>query len=263
MPLDDFQTLRYGRHLILKEIGARGQETLLSKKVLVIGAGGLGSAAIAYLAAAGVGTIGIADCDKVEPSNLQRQILHTASRLGRQKTDSAREFVCALNSDVKVELHPLRVGPENIRPLIAPYDFILDCVDRFGIKFLINDACVLEKKPFSHAGVVRFSGQAMTYLPGKGPCLRCLLKQPPAGNSCASVGILGAAAGVLGCVQAIEAIKYLLGIGELLVSKVFTFDALSMQARTVKFGGSDPSCAVCGDAPSIVSLQQNSAEYET
>ncbi len=262
MPLQDDQKLRYARQLILKEIGGKGQEKLLSAKVLVIGAGGLGSAAISYLAAAGIGTIGIADCDRVELSNLQRQILHTTARVGEAKADSARKFVGELNPDVKVELHPGRVNAANIAALIEPYDFVLDCVDRFGTKFLINDACVLGKKPYSHAGVVRFSGQALTYVPGQGPCLRCLIGSVPHGATCASVGIVGAAAAVLGGVQALETIKYLLGAGELLTGRVFYFDGLSMTARTAEFCGRDPACAVCSETPSIVSLCENAAEYE-
>lgn len=261
MPLDPSQKIRYARHLVLKEIGEKGQERLLSSKALVIGAGGLGSVAIAYLASAGVGTIGIADGDRVEPSNFQRQFLHTADSLGESKAVSAGMFISARNPEVKVNLHPVFVDENNISDLISDYDFVLDCVDRFETKFLINDACVLQKKPFSHAGVVRFQGQAMTYIPGMGPCLRCLLQSAPSGATCASVGVLGAAVGILGSVQALEAVKFFLKIGRLLTGRVFYFDGLTMETKIVPFWGRDPDCAVCGEQPRIKNLLENANEY--
>lgn len=261
MPLTSSQQLRYARHLVLKEIGERGQEILRSSKVLVIGAGGLASSAIAYLASAGVGTIGIADGDKVELSNLQRQILHTEAFLGKNKALSAGEFVSKRNPEVKAELFPFFVDETNISELILGYDFVLDCVDAFETKFLINDACVLMKKPYSHAGAVRFQGQAMTYVPEQGPCLRCLLQSAPSGTTCRSVGVLGAAVGVLGSVQALEAVKFLLKIGRLLTGRVFFFDGLSFDTKVVPFSGRDPACAVCGENPRIKNLSDNAKEY--
>lgn len=261
MPLSTSQKLRYARHLVLKEIGEKGQEVLLSSKVLVIGAGGLASSAIAHLASAGVGTIGIADGDIVELSNLQRQFLHTFAALHTNKAISAGEFVRARDRDINVHLHPLFVDEHNICDLISGYDFVLDCVDRFETKFLINDACVLMKKPYSHAGAVRFQGQAMTYVPDKGPCLRCLLQTAPNGATCQSVGVLGAAVGVLGSVQALETVKFLLNIGRLLTGRVFYFDGLSFETKVVPFSGRDPDCAVCGEHPRIKDLSENAKEY--
>ena len=211
MALSSEQLERYSRHIILKEVGLKGQKKLLNAKVLIIGAGGLGSPAAMYLAAAGVGTIGIADADKVDLSNLQRQILHSTSDVGKPKVDSARETMEALNPDVHVIPHHLFVSAENIMELIEPYDFILDGTDNFAAKFLINDACVLAGKPFCHAGIIRFHGQLMTYVPGKGPCYRCVFKQPPpkdAVPTCREAGVIGAVAGIIGCMQALEAVKY-------------------------------------------------------
>ncbi len=235
---------RYDRQLVLKEVGIEGQKKLLSSKVLVIGAGGLGSSTLMYLAAAGVGEIGIADYDKVDITNLQRQILHKTSSEGKLKAQSASEALALLNPDVKINLFTDKVTESNIDALIKPYDFVLDCVDRFQTKFLINDACVRGKKPYSHAGVVRFEGQAMTYVPGS-PCLRCLLGSPPNDVTCAEVGVLGAVVGTLGCIQATEAIKYLLGIGKLLTGKVLLFDGLNMNIKVVSFPNISPDCPVC------------------
>lgn len=252
---------RYARHLILREIGAKGQERLKNSKVLVIGAGGLGSAALYYLAVAGVGTIGIVDPDCVELHNLQRQILHTSARVGRKKTDSAEQALKELNRDIRILKYPIRADAENLPELLSGYDFVLDCVDRFETKFLINDACVLNKKPYCHAGVVRFGGQVMTFVPGKGPCLRCLLGHPPEGSTCAQVGIVGAAAGVIGSIQALEAIKYLVGAGQLLTGRVLSLDGLTWNIRVTEFLSPNPDCAVCGTHPTITSLPENRAEY--
>ena len=265
MEFTDLQAERYARHFILREIGVSGQKKLCEGRVLVIGAGGLGSAALAYLASAGVGTIGIADFDSVSLSNLQRQIIHGTKTLGEDKLDSAQKFIKNLNPDVKVNLHRGAVSIDNITGLIANYDFILDCTDRFESKFLINDACVLAKKPYSHAGVVRFEGQAMTYVPGKGPCLRCLLGGvPPTADciTCSQVGVLGAVVGVIGSIQALEAIKFLIGKGELLTGRVLRFDGLNMKTNIINFPHADPGCAVCGGNARITSLAGNRAEYE-
>ena len=265
MVLTEEMAERYSRHFVLKEIGVSGQKKLLQAKVLVIGAGGLGSAALMYLAAAGTGVVGIADFDKVSLSNLQRQVIHSSGDVGIDKTLSAEKFISRLNPDVRVILHNAKMTVDNIQSVISGYDFILDCTDSFESKFLINDACVLSNKPYSHAGIVRFEGQIMTYVPGKGPCLRCLLGGVPPRDgsiSCSSAGVLGAAAGVMGSLQAIEAVKYILGIGDLLVGRILRFDALKMQFSEFDFPKSDSGCAVCGANPKIRSLADNRAEYE-
>ncbi len=248
MALTEQQIQRYARQISLSGVGEQGQRRLLDARVLVIGAGGLGSSALLYLAAAGVGALGIAEGDQVSLSNLHRQILYSAADVGADKVLCAKRAVEERNPDVRVQIHPGWVTPDNIRQLIAPYDIVLDCTDRFETKFLINDACVLSAKPYVHAGAVGFQGQVMTCLPGRGPCLRCLLGQAPPPEdapTCAQVGILGAVAGTIGSLQALEAVKYLLGIGELLVGRVLCFDAWSLETRTVRFSA-DPGCAVCG-----------------
>lgn len=270
MILDREQAERYSRHFVLREIGVSGQKKLLQSKVLVIGAGGLGSSAIMQLAAAGVGLLGIADCDRVDLSNLQRQTIHRTKDVGTEKVLSAKRAVEELNPDVTVQLHRERMNADNIQNAIEQYDFILDCTDRFETKFLINDACVLSKKPYSHAGAVRFEGQAMTYIPSddpdqKKPCLRCLLGSvPPLSETvtCSQAGVLGAVTGVIGSVQAMEAVKFLLGKGELLAGKVLRFDGLAMRVRVSEIPHADKHCAVCGDSPTILSLTDNREEYE-
>lgn len=257
MAFTNEQLERYSRHMILKEVGPKGQERLLNAKVLVIGAGGLGSPAAMYLAAAGVGTIGIADADEVDLSNLQRQIIHATSDIGKAKVKSAKETMNAINPDVKVLTYRQFVTSENIMELIADYDFIVDATDNFPAKFLINDACVMAKKPFCHAGILGFLGQLMTYVPGEGPCYRCVFKNPPpkdAVPTCKQVGVIGAMGGVIGSLQATEAIKYILGIGELLVGKLLTYDALKMEFYTVKLPKKVVDCAVCGEHPTITEL---------
>ena len=265
MLLSEEQAQRYSRHFVLSEIGEPGQKLLLQSKVLVIGAGGLGSSAIMQLAAAGVGVLGIADCDRVELPNLQRQTIHRTKDVGTEKVLSAKRAVEELNPDVTVQLHPERMTVDNIQDAVERYDFVLDCTDRFETKFLINDACVLSKKPYSHAGAVRFEGQAMTYVPGKGPCLRCLLGSvPPAGDVqlCKEVGVLGAVVGIMGCIQAAETVKFLLGKGQLLTGRVLHFDGLTMRTRVSELPDPDRHCAVCGEKPAILSLFENREEYE-
>ena len=265
MVLGQEQAQRYARHFVLKEIGVSGQKKLLQSSVLVIGAGALGSAAIISLAAAGVGTIGIADYDEVEISNLQRQVIHKTERTGMKKTASAELTIRELNPDINVRLHDEKVTTDNITDIISMYDFVIDGTDRFETKFLINDACVLAEIPYSHAGVVRFEGQAMTYVPKKGPCLRCLLGSVPPPQetlTCSQAGVLGAVTGIVGSVQALEAIKYLLGTGNLLTGRVFTIDGLDMVSKVTTIPHSDPDCAVCGTKPSILSLKDNKEEYE-
>lgn len=247
------QLERYSRHILLKEVGPRGQKKLLNAKVLIIGAGGLGAPAAMYLGAAGVGTIGIADADVVDLSNLQRQIIHATPDVGKPKVQSAAETLAALNPDVKVITHKMFVDSTNIMDLIEPYDFVLDATDNFSAKFLINDACVLAKKPFSHAGIIRFHGQLMTYVPGQGPCYRCVFHEPPPKNavpSCREAGVIGAMAGVIGSLQALETVKFIVGAGELLIGQLLMFDALTMTFRKIQVP-QDDHCAVCSSHATI------------
>ena len=241
------QLERYSRNILLKEIGIKGQEKLLSSKVLVIGAGGLGSPAIMYLAEAGIGTIGIADKDAVELTNLNRQIIHTTDNVGKSKTESAKDTITKLNPNINIKLHNGLITKDNISNIISEYDFIIDATDNFETKFLINDYCVLNKKPFSHAGVVGLQGQLMTYVPGS-CCYRCVFKEPPPKDcvpTCSQAGILGAVAGVTGTLQAIEAVKYLLSIGKLLTGYLLTYDALTCEFRKIKLPERDKDCPVC------------------
>ena len=229
------QLERYSRHIILKEVGVKGQKKLLEGKVLIIGAGGLGAPVAMYLAAAGVGTIGIVDADEVDLSNLQRQVIHTTSDVGKAKVQSAKETMEAINPDVKVITYREFVDSTNILDLIKDYDFIIDGTDNFPTKFLINDACVMAKKPFSHAGIIRFRGQLMTYVPGQGPCYRCVFKNPPpkdAVPTCKQAGVIGAMGGVIGSLQAMEAVKYLIGKGDLLTGKLLTYDGFLPMMRS-------------------------------
>lgn len=257
MAFSNEQLERYSRHIILKEVGAKGQRKLLNGKVLIIGAGGLGAPAAMYLAAAGVGTIGIVDADEVELSNLQRQIIHATEDLGKAKVQSARETMERMNPDVTVNPYRVFVDSHNILKLIEDYDFIIDGTDNFPAKFLINDACVMAKKPFSHAGIIRFKGQLMTYVPGQGPCYRCVFKNPPPKDvvpTCKQAGVIGAMGGVIGSLQAMEAIKYILGVGDLLTGYLLTYDALKMEFRKIKLPENTSGCAVCGDYPTITEL---------
>ncbi len=257
MAFTNEQLERYSRHIILKEVGVKGQKKLLNGKVLIIGAGGLGAPAAMYLAAAGVGTIGIADADEVDLSNLQRQIIHGTKDVGKAKVKSAKETMNEMNPDVIVNTYRTFVNSENILELIKDYDFIIDGTDNFPAKFLINDACVMAEKPFSHAGIIRFQGQLMTYVPGKGPCYRCVFKNPPPKDvvpTCKQAGVIGAMGGVIGSLQAMEAIKYLTCVGELLTGYLLTYDALTMNFRKVKLPGADKNCGVCGEHPAITEL---------
>lgn len=249
MALAKEQMERYARHIALQEVGIEGQERLLAGKVLIVGAGGLGSAAAMYLAAAGVGCMGIADADAVDASNLQRQIMHGTKDVGKAKVQSAKETISGMNPDVNVHTYPVFLTEKNIMDIIADYDFIIDGTDNFPAKFLINDACVKGRKPFCHAGISRFQGQIMTYVPGRGPCYRCIFQSPPEEGevpSCRQVGIIGAMAGVMGSLQAMEAVKYLLGAGDLLTGRLLTYDALRMEFRTVQLPEDTGECPVCG-----------------
>jgi molybdopterin/thiamine biosynthesis adenylyltransferase len=255
--LTEQQIIRYSRQIILEEVGGAGQEKLLRSKVLIVGAGGLGAPAALYLAAAGVGTIGIVDYDRVDLTNLQRQIIHHTADIGTEKVNSARAKIQVINPDVTVRTHQARLTAENISGIIRQYDFVIDGTDNFATKFLINDACYFEKVPFSHAGILRFEGQLMTVLPGQSTCYRCVFHSPPPAGavpSCSQAGVLGTLAGVIGSLQATEAIKYLLGIGELLTSSLLTYNALTMEFRKVRLNR-NPSCPLCGRNPQITELK--------
>ncbi len=255
MNFTDEQLERYSRHVILKNVGIEGQQKILDGKVLIIGIGGLGAPAALYLAAAGVGTIGLADGDNVEISNLQRQIIHFTPDIGKPKVISAKEKIAAINPDVKIILHQEHVCARNIVDIIKDYDFVIDGTDNFAAKFLINDACVFEKKAFSHGGILKFDGQTLTYVPGQG-CYRCLFEGPPpkdAVPTCSQAGVLGAIAGMLGTIQAAESLKYLIGEGALLTNRLLIFDALIMHFRTVAFK-KNSDCLICGENPTITKL---------
>lgn len=255
MNLNEEQIERYSRHIILKEVGGKGQEKILRGKVLIIGAGGLGAPAAMYLAAAGIGTIGIVDFDKVDLTNLQRQIIHFTNDLKKEKVISAKEKMEQINPEVKVNTYNLLLNSNNIVDIIKDYDFIIDGTDNFPVKFLINDACVLNKKPYSHGGILRFQGQTLTYTPGNS-CYRCIFREPPPKNAvptCSQAGILGAVAGMLGTIQAAEALKFIIGIGDLLTNRLLTFDALKMEYRTININR-DKKCPVCGENPTIDKL---------
>ena len=255
MELEEQQLERYSRNILLKEVGVTGQQKLLNARVLIVGAGGLGSPAAVYLAAAGVGTIGIVDSDVVELNNLQRQIIHSTEDVGRDKAISAQEKVKAINPDVKTIAMKKRLRAENIADVVADYDFIIDGSDNFPTKFLVNDACYFQGKPFSHAGILRFMGQTMTYTPGAA-CYRCVFRSPPPPGSiptCQEAGILGAVAGILGSIQAAETLRYIVGIGELLTNRLLVMDASDMDFRTINIKR-DPECPLCGEEATITRL---------
>ena len=250
------QINRYSRHIILKEVGGIGQKKLLESKVFLVGAGGLGSPIAFYLAAAGVGTIGIADGDVVDHSNLQRQILHSTKDLNKSKALSAKETIEALNPDVKVITYQEHLTSKNIIDIIKDYDVVVDGSDNFPTRYLTNDACVLSNKPLSHGSIFRFEGQATTFIPGNGPCYRCLFESPPPAEfvpSCQEAGVLGVLAGVIGTIQATEVVKLILGQGELLNGKLMLYNSLSMDFRKVTLRR-NPECPVCGDNPTIKEL---------
>jgi molybdopterin/thiamine biosynthesis adenylyltransferase/rhodanese-related sulfurtransferase len=252
VPLPASQLSRYHRHIALPELGARGQERLQAARVAVIGAGGLGSPAALYLAAAGVGTLGLVDYDRVEISNLQRQVLFDSAAVGRLKTEAARERLLALNPEINVVAHTLTLRAENVLEVLRGYDIVLDGTDRLTTRYLVNDACVLLGKPLVSAAIHRFEGHAMTYLPPRGPCYRCLFPAAEEGvvASCAEAGVLGVLPGVLGAIQATEAVKILTGIGEPLAGRLLTYDALEL--RFVELPVTRRAdCAVCGDHPTI------------
>lgn len=238
---------RYARHLSLPEIGKKGQKKLRKSRVLIIGTGGLGSPAAYYLAAAGIGTLGLMDSDVVELSNLQRQILHFTADLGRRKISSAEEKLKALNPDVQIKTYPGRLTAGNTQAIFRDFDFIIDATDNFSSKILIANACHAVKKPYSHAGILRFFGQTMTVIPGRTACYRCVFESPPK-DPFVPQGPLGAVPGVIGSIQAIETIKYLLNIGDLLTNRLLTFDALTMRFREVPVKRNS-HCKLCGRMP--------------
>ena len=249
------QIERYSRHIIMPQIGSAGQRRLLQSKVLLIGAGGLGSPAILYLAAAGVGTLGIVDFDVVDLTNLQRQILHRDRDVGRLKVESAKATVGDLNPDVQVIPYQVRLSSENVLDIFREYDVIVDGSDNFPTRYLVNDACVLLEKPNVHGSIFLFEGQAATFLPGEG-CYRCLYPTPPPPGmvpNCAEAGVLGVLPGIIGSIQAVEAIKVLLNLGDTLTGRLLLFDALSMEFRQVKVRR-NPQCPMCGDNPTITHL---------
>lgn len=247
---------RYGRHLIMPEVGLEGQQKLKRSKVLVVGAGGLGSPLMLYLSAAGVGTIGVVDFDVVEPSNLQRQVLHRTEDVGKKKIDSASRRVQELNPHVSVRRHPVRLTSENALEIIREYDVVVDGTDNFPTRYLINDACVLLGKPNVYGSIFRFEGQASVFRTPDGPCYRCLYPEPPPPGlvpSCAEGGVLGVLPGLIGSVQATETLKLLLGIGDPLIGRLLLVDALKMTFREMKLR-KDPACPICGEQPTISGL---------
>ncbi|MFT4071521.1 MAG: HesA/MoeB/ThiF family protein [Dysgonamonadaceae bacterium] len=249
------QIERYSRHILLQDVGVEGQEKINKGKVLVIGAGGLGAPVLLYLAAAGVGTIGIIDGDVVELSNLQRQVIHFTPDVGKPKVQSAKEKIEQINPDVRVITYHEFFTKDNALDIIRDYDFVVDGTDNFPVKFLINDACVMAGKPFSHGGILRFDGQTLTYLPGHA-CYRCVFHSPPPPNAvptCSQAGVLGAIAGMLGTIQAAEVLKFLTGTGELLTDRLLTFNAKTMNFRNVRLK-KNSKCPVCGDHPTITEL---------
>jgi molybdopterin/thiamine biosynthesis adenylyltransferase/rhodanese-related sulfurtransferase len=257
MELDNDQIRRYSRHLILPEVGLAGQKKICSTSVLCIGAGGLGSPIAMYLAAAGIGRIGIVDFDNVDFSNLQRQILHTTGDVGRPKAESARETILGINPTCDVVIHKTRISSENALEIIAPYDIVVDGTDNFPTRYLTNDACVLLKKPNVYGSIFRFDGQASVFAPHLGgPCYRCLYPEPPPPGmvpSCAEGGVLGVLPGIIGCIQATEILKLAIGRGESLVGRLILFDALNMKFRELKLRR-DPECPICGEHPTIKAL---------
>ncbi|MBN2719861.1 MAG: HesA/MoeB/ThiF family protein [Proteobacteria bacterium] len=242
--LSDHERELFSRNIRVPEIGEEGQLALLRSRVLVVGAGGLGSPALLYLAAAGIGEIGIADGDRVEVSNLQRQVLHRARDVGRLKTESAREALLEVRPDLDVEVFPFRIEQGNAPGVLSGFDFIIDATDSFRSKLILNDACVQTCRPFSHAGIRGFYGQAMTVLPGESPCLRCVFPEAPENGEGGGEGVLACVAGILGSIQAAEAVKYLLGTGDLLTGKILTFDGAAMRFRVVDLQP-EKRCEVC------------------
>ena len=256
------QVTRYSRHILLPEVGGKGQQKIGQARVLIVGAGGLGSPVAFYLAAAGVGTIGVIDGDVVDLSNLQRQVIHQTGDIGRPKVDSAKAKILALNPNVAVETHEMRLTAENALDIIGRYDIVVDGVDTFPAKFLINDACFFARKPLVHGGILRFDGRVFTILPGKSACYRCVFKQPPPSGlvaSCQEAGVIGALAGVIGTIQGTEVLKLILGRGHLLTDRLLDYDARQTRFREIKIA-KNPQCPLCGDHPEITRLFEHEPE---
>jgi len=256
MDFTESQIERYSRHIILQNVGVEGQQKILEGKVLIVGAGGLGSPAALYLAAAGVGTIGLIDGDVVDMTNLQRQVIHFTADVDKPKVLSAKEKIEQLNPDVKVVTYQDLLSTYNVFDIIKDYDIVIDGTDNFPTKFLVNDACVLAGKPFSHGGILRFEGQTFTHTPGNA-CYRCAFNSPPPPNAvptCSQAGVLGSIAGMLGTIQATEVLKFFVGQGQLLTNRLLTFNALSMEFRNISFKR-NPRCPICGEHPTITKLQ--------
>lgn len=254
--LSNDEILRYGRHLIMPEVGMEGQRRLKAARVLLIGTGGLGAPLGMYLAAAGVGTLGLVDFDVVDYSNLQRQIIHSTQDVGRPKLHSARDRILGINPNTNVELHEMLFQSDRAREVIREYDLVIDGTDNFPTRYLVNDACVLEGKPNVYGSIFRFEGQSSVFWAEHGPCYRCLYPEPPPPGmvpSCAEGGVLGILPGVIGCLQANEAVKLIMGIGEPLIGRLVLFDALTMKFRELKLR-KDPQCPICGENPTIHEL---------
>jgi adenylyltransferase/sulfurtransferase len=257
MAFTEEQLVRYSRHIILEGVGGKGQKKINQAKVLIIGAGGLGSPIALYLAAAGIGTIGIVDADEVDLSNLQRQIIHHTSDIGRPKVLSAEEKMVALNPDVQVIPYHEYLQPDNALEIFGAFDYVIDGTDNFPAKFLINDAAFFAGKPLVHGGILRFEGQLFTILPGQSACYRCLFYAPPPAGavpSCQEAGVLGALAGLIGTLQGTEVLKLILGIGKPLINRMLTYDALRTQFREIPFQ-KNPNCPLCGSQPTIKTLE--------
>ncbi len=262
MDFTDEQVTRYSRHILLPEVGGKGQKKLAKARILIVGAGGLGSPAGLYLAAAGVGTLGVIDADAVDLSNLQRQVIHHTSDVGRPKVLSAQEKIQALNPDVKVMTYEDRLSSRNALDLLRDYDVVLDGVDNFPAKFLINDACFFAGKPLVHAGILRFEGRVTTIIPKQSACYRCVFKNPPPPGlvaSCQEAGILGVLAGVIGTIQATEALKLVLGIGRPLTDRMLDFDGRRTAFREIRTRR-NPNCPLCGEHPTITELIDHEQE---
>jgi adenylyltransferase/sulfurtransferase len=262
MEFTDEQVTRYSRHILLPEVGGKGQKKIAKSRILIVGAGGLGSPAAFYLAAAGVGTIGLIDSDAVDLSNLQRQVIHQTTDLGRPKVLSAKEKINALNPDVEVVTYEDRFMSKNALELVAKYDVVIDGVDNFPAKFLINDACFFADKPLVHGGILRFDGRVTTIVPRKSACYRCVFRHPPPPGlvaSCQEAGVIGVLAGIIGTIQATEALKLVLGIGRPLTDRLLDFDARRTAFREIRTRR-NPNCPLCGEHPTITELFDHEPE---
>lgn len=262
MQFSEEQITRYSRHILLPEVGGKGQKKIAQAKVFIVGAGGLGSPAALYLAAAGVGTIGIIDHDTVDRSNLQRQVLHHTPDIGQAKVQSAKEKIGLINPEVVVETYQDRLNAHNALDRIRPYDVVIDGVDNFPAKFLINDACCFAGKPLIHGGILRFEGRVFSILPGQSACYRCIFNHPPPSGlvpSCQEAGIIGVVAGIIGTIQATEALKLILGIGDLLTDRILDFDARKTVFREIRTQR-NPKCPLCGTHPVITTLAEQEQE---